>query len=179
MPHQEDLDEFLVLCFQIGKKADFLQAFHREILGFVHHQNEVFALCGPLEQVVLKTAQKPFLAVGRIIRQLHVFQNSLQEFFGLQGRCHDQGGLIVVAAQIPEQDAQEHGLADPGIAHQHQEPFPPTQPVADGLQRGPVPGRREKIACIRSQPEGIVLESEKLQVIGGVHRIFPMAPMSS
>ncbi len=161
---QDDLDEVFLFRFQVGKHADFLDGFGRQVLGFVDDQDGPLPAGEGVEQKLLQVLQQGGLvAVGGL--QFELLAEHLQKLGGADVGVVDQG-QVEVLGDFVDQVVDQSGFAGADFASDH----PEALVLGNGVFQVGVgvfmPAAPEQVAGIGVEVERLFLQSVKRFIHG-------------
>ena len=159
LPEQHDLQQLVVLCFEIAQQAHLFQGPERHALGLFHEHHHLPALAMTLQQIILQAVHD--LEAGGIGRkfQLQFKGDGVQDVFRRQAGIGDIDDLDLVR-QFLLQHSAEHGLAAADLAHHLDDTFAVEDGIHQRLQHHPAFPARIEQAGVRGDPEGGLLQAE-------------------
>ena len=168
LAYQDDLQQLLLIGFEVGQQAQLLQHVTRKALRLVDDEHGVLArgmlgeqpgiegintfLDGGPRRIARRVRNAEFVADGG--------QQLLRAELGIEDiRCR------AAFRSLLQETATDRGLARPHLAREQYEAATAIEPVEQMRQRLPMALAQKEIARIRGDREGLVLKAE----VGGVH----------
>lgn len=117
LAHQNDLQEFAIVGFEIREQADLFEHFFAQVLGFVDDEHGLFALLDLAEQKFVEDGKRIETVEAEVLnRQTEFGGDRLHELVSVQRGIQNEGGGITAATELLEHRAAERGLAGANFA---------------------------------------------------------------
>ena len=116
LSHQDDLQQFAFIGFQIGKQAHLFEQLPRQILRLVNNQDGVLAIFDLLQEEAVDFGHR-FQAVQALDLQIQLHGDGFDELIGVQDRIENERGGEG-GAELIEQSAAKCGFARADLAGQ-------------------------------------------------------------
>ena len=145
--------ELFLWRFDVGEQPHFFEQRRAQALCFVHHKRGDLAARTAIAELCLKALEQHGLCDFGLGTQLEAASENRHEVGRRQRRVVEVHAVHVAAAIRLERRADERGLARPRFANQQRQRLRRHQPVLQGAQRLPLPGRQEQVAGIGGELE--------------------------
>ena len=163
LSEQHDLQQFIVLRFQVGEQADFLQRGNRHPLRFLHEDHNLSLLAVAFHQIFVQRVR--YFQAARVLwyAQLHLERNGVKNFFRRHTRICQIDGFNI-RRQTGLQHTAQHRFAAAHFPGHLDDAFPVRDRVDQCFQDGAAIAALEEHIRIGCDLEGGVGKSEELVV---------------
>src|SRR5690606_21452973 len=151
LPEQNQLQQFALVGFEIGEKAQLFEHVGRKILRFIDDENGVAPTRVGCQQKCIQRIEQ-LLGAGVFLREgdAEFVADRLQQLVRIQLRIDDDGDVDMLR-NLLEQTTTDGGLARPDLACEHNE----TAVIADSINQMPQ-GRSEEHTSELQSRENLV-----------------------
>ena len=172
---EDDLEELLLLGFEVGEQPDLLEHARFEVLGFIDDQRDV-VVGGQLAQQERVDRVVQILLGGLGGLQAKLVGDGPQHLGVGQGRIEDQRGFRLGIERI-QQGAAEGGFSRADLAGDGDEPFPFADAVQQHVEGDAMVAAQEEELRIRRHIERIFAQSVKFFIHRPISKWRRMIPL--
>ena len=164
LAHQDNLQQFAFVGFQVGEQAHLFEQLPRQILRFVNNQDGILAVFDLLQEEAVDFGHR-FQAVQALDLQIQLHGDGLHQLIGVQHRIKNQRGGKG-RAEFFQQGAAKGGLARADLAGQLDKALPFAHPVKQMIKGLAMLGAEKQKPRIRCNIERRFLQPVVFQVHG-------------